>query len=107
MFEKLVEQKIREAQAAGEFDGLEGAGRPVNLDAYFAAPEELRAGYAVLKSAGVAPEEVQLLKEIEALRARRAATTDAAARAQLDRELAELTLKYRLLVERSQARRAE
>src|SRR5438445_35918 len=41
---------------AGEFDRLEGAGRPVNLDAYFSTPEELRAGYAVLKNAGVVPE---------------------------------------------------
>ena len=106
MFEKLVEQRIREAQAAGEFEGLEGAGRPVNLDAYFATPEELRAGYAVLKSAGVVPEEVQLLREIEALRVSRAASTDAAERARLGRDLAELSLKYRLLVERTQGRRA-
>jgi hypothetical protein len=53
VFDKLVEQKIREAQEAGEFDDLEGEGRPVNLDAYFSTPEELRAGYALLKSAGV------------------------------------------------------
>jgi hypothetical protein len=106
LFEKLVEQKIREAQAAGEFEGLEGAGRPVNLEAYFATPEELRASYAVLRSAGVVPEEVQLLKEIEALRARREASDDAAERERLGRELAELNLKYRLLVERTQGRRA-
>ena len=105
MFEKLVEQKIREAQAAGEFDRLEGAGRPLDLEAYFATPEELRAAYAVLKNAGVAPEEVRLLREIDALRGRREASTDPAERARLGRELAELTLKYRLLVERAQAGR--
>jgi len=102
LFEKLVEQKIREAQAAGEFAGLEGSGRPVNLEAYFATPEELRAGYAVLKNSGVVPEEVQILKEIEALRARRSASADAAERERLGRELAELNLKYRLHVERTQ-----
>ena len=106
MFEKLVEQKIREAQAAGEFDGLEGAGRPVNLEAYFAAPEELRAGYAILKNAGVVPEEVQLLREIDGLRRRLEASPDAAERGRLGRELAEMTLKYRLLVERAHGRRA-
>jgi hypothetical protein len=106
MFEKLVEQKIREAQEAGEFEGLEGAGRPVNLEAYFATPEELRAAYAVLKNSGVAPEEVQLLREIEALRGRRAASTDAAERERLGRDLEELSLKYRLLVERTRGRRA-
>ena len=70
MFDKLVEQKIREAMRAGEFDRLEGAGRPVNLDAYFSTPAELRAAYAVLKNAGILPEEAQLLKEIDELKAR-------------------------------------
>ena len=106
MFDKLVEQKIREAQAAGEFDKLEGAGRPVNLEAYFATPEELRAGYAVLKSAGVVPEEVQLLREIEELRRGRDACADASERERLGRSLAELQLKYSLLVERNHGRRA-
>lgn len=64
MFDKLVEQRIREAQEAGEFDHLEGAGRPVNLEAYFNTPEELRAGYALLKNAGVLPEEAVVLKEL-------------------------------------------
>ncbi len=106
MFEKLVEQKIREAQAAGEFDRLEGAGRPVNLEAYFSTPEELRAGYAVLKNAGVIPEEAQLLKEIDALKRQLEASTGAAERGRLGRELAEMRLKYRLLVERTHGRRA-
>ena len=105
MFDKLVEQKIREAQAAGEFDRLEGAGRPVNLDAYFATPEELRAGYAVLKSAGVVPEEVQLLGEIDEARRALAGCADAAERERLRRRLAELQLKYSLLAERQQGRR--
>lgn len=99
MFDKLVEQKIREAQAAGEFDKLEGAGRPVDLDAYFATPEELRAGYAVLKNAGVVPEEVQLLKEIEGLRRELRACAGGAERERLSRSLTEMLLKYRLLVE--------
>ena len=100
MFDKLVEQKIREAQRAGEFDRLEGAGRPVNLDAYFATPEELRAGYAVLKNAGVLPEEAQLRAEINALRERLDACADPEGRAALARSLNELTLKYSLMAER-------
>ena len=100
MFDKLVEQKIREAQAAGEFDRLEGAGRPVNLEAYFNTPEELRAGYAVLKNAGVLPEEAQLRGEINALKERLDACEDPQERATLARSLAELTLKYSLMAER-------
>ena len=100
MFDKLVEQKIREAQEAGEFDRLEGVGRPVNLDAYFATPPELRAGYAVLKNAGVLPEEAALLGEINETTARLAEARDAEARSRLRRELERLNLKYSLLSER-------
>jgi hypothetical protein len=99
-FDKLVEQKIREAMEAGEFKGLEGEGRPVNLDAYFATPPELRAAYAVLKSAGVLPEEAQLLKEINEVKSRLELTSDESERERLKRAIAELTLKYNLLVER-------
>ena len=105
MFDKLVEQKIREAQEAGEFDGLEGAGRPVNLEAYFAAPEELRAGYAVLKNAGVLPEEAAVLREIDEAAARLAAARDDSARGRLRGEVERLRLKYALLVERHRGRR--
>ncbi len=105
MFDKLVEQKIREAQAAGEFDRLEGAGRPVSLEAYFSTPEELRAGYAVLKSAGVLPEEAAVLKELNELAARAEGCRDESERARLRRESATLKLKYDLLVERRGGRR--
>lgn len=100
MFDKLVEQKIREAQRAGEFDRLEGSGRPVNLDAYFSAPEDLRAGFAVLKNAGVLPEEAQLRADINGLRERLDAATDPQERERLTRSLNELMLKYSLMVER-------
>jgi hypothetical protein len=104
VFDKLVEQKIREAQAAGEFDRLEGAGRPVNLEAYFSTPEELRAGFAVLKNAGVLPEEAALLKELNELTARLEASRDEGERHTLKRAAADLKLKYDLLAERQRRR---
>jgi hypothetical protein len=100
VFDKLVEQKIREAQRAGEFDRLEGAGRPVNLEAYFSTPEELRAVYAVLKNAGVLPQEAQLRAEVNEVKERLRACQDSSERERLARELNELTLKYSLTVER-------
>jgi hypothetical protein len=105
VFDKLVEQKIREAQEAGEFDRLEGRGRPVNLEAYFSTPEELRAGYAVLKNAGVLPEEAAVLKELNDLTARSEAARDREERARLGRAAAELRLRYDLLVERRRGKR--
>ena len=101
MFDKLVEQKIREAQEAGEFDDLEGAGRPVNLEAYFNTPEELRAGYALLKNAGVLPQEAVVVKELNEAAARLEACQDEAEREQLLRVVRDLQLKYNLWVERN------
>jgi hypothetical protein len=107
VFDKLVEQKIREAQEAGEFDGLEGAGRPINLDAYFDAPEELRAGYAVLRNAGVLPEEAAVLKELKDLSTRLEACRDEAERERLRQAALELKLRYDLLVERHRGGRRQ
>ena len=101
MFDKLVEQKIREAQEAGEFDDLEGAGRPVNLEAYFSTPEEMRAGYALLKNAGVLPQEAVVLKELNETAARLETCQDEKERERLQRALRDLQLKYDLWVERN------
>ena len=101
MFDKLVEQKIREAQEAGEFDDLEGAGRPVNLEAYFNTPEELRAGYALLKNAGVLPQEAVVIKELNEAAARLEACQDETERERLRRVVQDLKLKYDLWVERN------
>jgi hypothetical protein len=96
-----VEQKIREAQEAGEFDDLEGEGRPINLDAYFGTPAELRAAYAVLKNAGVLPEEAAVLKELNETTARLAECRDPAERERLRRAVRDLQLKYDMWVERN------
>lgn len=100
MFDKLVEQRIREAQEAGEFEDLEGEGRPVNLEAYFNTPEELRAGYALLKNAGGLPQEAALVKELNETTARLEACRDERERERLQRLVHELQLKYDLWVER-------
>jgi hypothetical protein len=66
-FERIAENKIREAMSAGAFDNLPGAGRPVDLDGYFKLPEHLRVAFSILKSANGVPAEVELLNEIAAL----------------------------------------
>ena len=67
-FQRSAEQKIREAIQNGEFDHLEGAGKPMDLSEYFKAPPELRVSYHILKNAGVVPEEVDLLNSIHRIR---------------------------------------
>ena len=62
--EKIIEEEIFHAIAEGEFDNLEGTGKPLCLDEYFAASEDSRVGYALLQVNKFVPLEVELLKEI-------------------------------------------
>src|SRR5215467_11778362 len=92
--EKLIEEKIREAMEKGEFDNLPGKGKPLDLDAYFATPADLRLGYSVLKSAGCVPVEVELQKEIASLKAQLAECDDERKRQALSSEIESKTLKF-------------
>jgi|SRR6516164_6682484 hypothetical protein len=99
-FEKIAENKIRQAMADGEFDRLPRRGA-IDLEEYFKLPAELRLAYSVLKSAGCVPEEVALLKEIARLEATLAAEVDPSARACAARTLADTRLRLALTLERS------
>lgn len=82
-YETLVEQRIREATARGEFDDLPGAGRPMALDDDLLVPEDVRVAHRILKNAGYVPPEAQQLSEINQLlalagRAELSAADDAA-----------------------------
>ena len=67
VLDTLVEQRIREAQEAGEFDDLPGAGAPLELEDDALVPEELRAAYRLLKNAGFVPPELEGHREIRQL----------------------------------------
>jgi DnaJ-like protein len=99
-FEKLVEQIISEAMAKGEFDDLAGRGHSIDLNSYFALPEHLRAGYAVLKNAGVIPMEVELLKEVQDLRVALSQCTDEEENRGIRKKIEEKLMKYTLMRER-------
>ena len=101
-FERLIENKIREAIEKGEFDNLPGKGKPLDLTEYFNTPGELRLGYAMLKSAGHVPVEVELRREIEAREARLDACTDEQQRQALRSEINSLSLKLKLMTDNSQ-----
>jgi hypothetical protein len=98
-FDKLIEEKIREARENGEFDNLPGKGKPIDLTAYFATPEDLRLGHSLLKNANVLPQEMSLLKEIETLKEKFAKSTNQTERERLRREIDDKTLKFNLLFE--------
>jgi hypothetical protein len=67
--DKLAEAKISEAIERGELDNLPGAGKPLHLDDDTLVPEELRAGFRLLKNAGYLTPGLQLRKDIGSVEA--------------------------------------
>ena len=98
--ESAIEQKIREAMERGEFDDLAGKGKPLDLDAYFNTPEDLRMAYSILKSNDFVPEEVEIFREIAELQRKFETTTDEDERDDLSKRIGERRLSLRLLLER-------
>lgn len=102
---KIIEEQIKNAVEAGKFDNLEGAGKPLDLDAYFNTPEDLRVGYSVLKSSRFVPEEVSRLKEIGELREQIKICADEARKKNLMKILNEKQLAFDLMMERNRKSR--
>ena len=97
--ESFIEQQIKKAMAEGEFDDLPGKGKPVDLTAYFDTPEDLRMAYSILKDANIVPEEVQLLKDIEALKAQLETSSNAEQKNRIEKAIKEKRLAFNLLIE--------
>ncbi len=64
----LVGAMMAKAIEQGEFDNLEGAGKPLNLDESPFEPDELHMVHKILKDNGYAPYWIELGKEINTLR---------------------------------------
>jgi DnaJ homolog subfamily C member 28 len=62
-YQDYIDEQIRQAQEHGDFDNLQGAGKPLKLDSNPFAGERAM-GYSLLKSNGFAPPEIELAKEI-------------------------------------------
>ena len=103
--ESSIEEKIRQAIARGEFDNLEGKGKPLDLTAYFNTPEELRMAYSMLKSNQFVPEEVEMLNEISQLKENIKNCADADEKAALIRNLNDKTLALTLSLEKYKRKR--
>ena len=99
-FESIVEARIRDAIARGDFDDLAGKGRPLSLEDLSAIPEELRAGYLLLKNAGVLPEEMQIRKEMVTIEALLDVCADPQERTRLRRDLNWKMIRFQTLMER-------
>jgi len=65
-WETLADQKIREAMEQGEFRGLPGEGKPLDLASNPFEDPALRLAHLVLKANGYAPAWIEERKELEA-----------------------------------------
>src|SRR5512143_4108299 len=99
-FDRIVEALIQEAMERGEFDNLPGKGKPIDLSEYFETPEEVRLAYSVLKNAGMASREVDLLKEIAELRQILAAVLDEGKKQEITRQIYQKQVEFSLIMER-------
>lgn len=99
MFTRIVEDVIHEAIERGDFDDLPGAGKPVDLSAYFETPEELRLAHSVLRNANLLPEEVELRKQISAQEDAARLAADETQLTLATRRLRQLRLKFDVLMD--------
>src|SRR6186713_2188251 len=101
-FERIAEQRIREAMQAGEFDNLPNAGSRIDLEGYFSLPAHLRMAWSVLKSADCLPAEVHFLNDVARLE-REVAQAAPEQRERLTAELRTAQLRLALALERLQS----
>lgn len=96
--EEEIGRKLAEADAAGQLG--QGRGQPLPVDeAWLQTPPGLRLAFQVLKSAGVAPAEVELFQQRSRLRESLESSADEATRQRLQRQLAELEQNLALRLE--------
>ena len=93
---KIVEERIQNAQKEGAFDNLPGKGKPLPLDDDACVPEDLRLAYKILKNSNCLPIEMELRKEIFSLRQLLDAAIDPEIRRHLRRKLNLLILRHNL-----------
>ena len=103
--EKVLEEQIQRAMSEGKFDNLKGAGKPLNFDDYFAAPEDIRVGYTLLKNNDFVPPEIELLKEIGILREKINNCPDESEKKALTKNLNEKSLALTLILERNKRKK--
>ena len=90
LLEDHIGASLRESMASGELRTAPSYGKPLSFgDGYDETPAELRMGMKVLKDAGVLPPEVEVMREIAALQAELAGTSDAATARALRQRLSE------------------
>lgn len=93
----VINEKIAEAIKEGELvQSEELQGKPLNLDAYFATPHEIRMGYSVLANSGFTPLEIDIRKELNQINERISRTNDEDILTELSRRASQLQVQLDL-----------
>ena len=98
--DKFIDEQIRKAIEAGEFDNLPGEGKPIDLSTYFETPEDLRIAYSMLRSNNFVPEEVEILKDINELKKRLSGCSDENEKSKIKKELNDKSYAFNMLIEK-------
>jgi hypothetical protein len=96
---KLIETRIKEAMAKGEFDNLSGRGKPFDKTDQFIFHKRKRLPFSFLKNKGFLPEEIKLKKEIDSLKEKIKNCKNKKTKTELQKELSQELLKYDLIIE--------
>src|SRR5262245_24794216 len=96
-----IGEQLRESEASRELRAAPSFGKPMQFnDGYDETPAEWRLPMKILHDAGVVPPEVEMLRELAALRREAAAATDPAQARRLAQKASELEQSIRLRLER-------
>ena len=93
-FGRLVEERIREAQKNGQFDNLEGHGKPLKMANDMHLPPEIRMANKILKNADFLPPEIELKKDIQRIEDLLAAEMDVSEKYRMIKKLNFLIMKF-------------
>ncbi|MEM0969023.1 MAG: DnaJ family domain-containing protein [Verrucomicrobiota bacterium] len=93
---RRIDEEIREKIESREWDVSDLHGKPLSLDDYFAAPEELRLGYSLLKEAGYVPAAVQIRQRVHQVELALEQTQDKERERELQREREALLVRLDL-----------
>jgi hypothetical protein len=86
-FARIAEDRIQRAMEEGVFENLPGRGKPFDFEDDSTVPEDLRLAWKILRNASCVPPEVELRREIFALRQLLDAAGDPGDRAEIRRRL--------------------
>ena len=96
----IIAEWVKQAEASGELKDSKYWGKPFDLDDGLSqTPARLRMAYRILKNAGYVPHEVELIAQLADLKESAAEASDPTEQAAIERKIAALTTRVKLLLE--------